>query len=59
MKFEKVFTGDLLRKEVMSATKRGVQLFKFMEKGEFVPAEIVLDILSEVREDDQNIDLVY
>ncbi len=40
--------GDLLRHEVMSGSKRGLQLYKLMELGELVPAEIVLDILAEV-----------
>ena len=41
-------SGDLLRHEVMSGSKRGLQLYKCMEIGELVPAEIVLDILAEV-----------
>ena len=32
----------------MSGSKRGLQLYKCMEIGELVPAEIVLDILAEV-----------
>jgi len=40
-------SGDLLRHEVMSGSKRGYQLFKLMENGEMVPEEIVLDILAE------------
>jgi adenylate kinase family enzyme len=40
--------GDLLRREVMSGSRRGLQLFKLMEMGELVPPEVVLDILAEV-----------
>jgi len=40
-------SGCLLRHEVMSGSKRGLQLFKIMEMGELVPTEVVLDILSE------------
>jgi len=40
-------SGVLLRHEVMSGSKRGLQLFKIMEMGELVPTEVVLDILSE------------
>ena len=40
--------GDLLRHEVMSGSKRGVMIYKLMEIGELVPAEVVLDILAEV-----------
>lgn len=40
-------SGDLLRREVMSGSKRGLQLFRLMEMGEMVPPEVVLDILAE------------
>jgi Adenylate kinase len=30
-------SGDLLRKEVLSGSKRGMQLYKLMELGELVP----------------------
>jgi len=40
-------SGDLLRHEVMSGSKRGLQLYKLMEMGELVPAEVVLDIVAE------------
>merc|ERR1711962_897929 len=40
-------SGDLLRHEVMSGSKRGLQLYKMMEMGEMVPAEVVLDIVAE------------
>ncbi|XP_023332154.1 adenylate kinase isoenzyme 1 isoform X2 [Eurytemora carolleeae] len=39
--------GELLRHEVMSGSKRGLQLYKLMEMGELVPVEVVLDLLSE------------
>ena len=42
------YAGDLLRHEVMSGSRRGLQLFKLMEMGELVPPEVVLDILAEV-----------
>jgi len=40
-------SGDLLRHEVMSGSKRGLMLFKIMQDGEMVPPELVLDILAE------------
>jgi len=40
-------SGTLLRDEVMSGSKRGQQMFMVMQKGEFVPPEIVLDILAQ------------
>jgi len=40
-------TGDLLRNEVISGSKRGLQLFRCMEMGELVPTPVVLDLLAE------------
>merc|ERR1711973_444247 len=40
-------TGDLLRKEVMSGSPRGLQLYRVMEMGELVPTDVVLDLLAE------------
>jgi len=40
-------TGDLLRNEVLSGSKRGCQLYKLMEIGELVPTAVVLDLLAE------------
>jgi len=45
--FTHISSGDLLRAEVMSGTKRGTQLYKLMASGESVPNEIVDDILAE------------
>ena len=45
--FTHISSGDLLRAEVMSGTKRGGQLYKLMASGESVPNEIVDDILAE------------
>merc|ERR1712038_1525882 len=41
-----VSSGDLLRHEVMSGSKRGSQLFTVMSAGSMVPNEVVLDILA-------------
>merc|ERR1712126_259403 len=40
-------TGALLRKEVMSGSPRGLQLYRVMEMGELVPTDVVLDLLAE------------
>merc|ERR1712142_880499 len=40
-------SGDLLRTEVMSGSKRGQQLYMLMANGKSVPSEIVDDILGE------------
>ncbi|KAI6205484.1 Adenylate kinase isoenzyme 1 [Aphelenchoides besseyi] len=40
-------SGDLLREEVKSGSKRGSELTKIMEAGELVPLEIVLDLIKE------------
>ena len=40
-------SGDLLRGEVMSGSKRGQQLYMLMANGNTVPSEIVTDLLGE------------
>jgi adenylate kinase len=45
--FTHLSSGDLLRNEVLSGTKRGLQLYKLMELGELVPTAVVLDLLAE------------
>lgn len=40
-------SGDLLRAEVESGSKRGAQLSKIMEAGQLVPLEVVLDLIKE------------
>ena len=40
-------SGDLLRAEVMSGSKRGQQLYMTMANGNAVPSEIVTDLLGE------------
>nr|CAD7450071.1 unnamed protein product [Timema bartmani] len=45
--FTHLSTGDLLRNEVQSGSQRGKQLTAIMERGELVPMEVVLDLLTE------------
>ncbi|CAG2059034.1 unnamed protein product, partial [Timema podura] len=45
--FTHLSTGDLLRNEVQSGSERGKQLTAIMERGELVPMEVVLDLLTE------------
>merc|ERR1712098_940575 len=40
-------SGDLLRTEVMSGSKRGQQIYMLMANGNTVPSEIVTDLLGE------------
>ena len=40
-------SGDLLRNEVSSGSKRGKELSEIMERGELVPRQVVLDLLKE------------
>ena len=40
-------SGDLLRDEVKSGSKRGKEMNEMMENGELVPLEIILDLLTE------------
>ena len=37
IRFTHFSTGDLLRAEVLSGSKRGLQLYRIMELGELVP----------------------
>merc|ERR1711962_1075939 len=43
-------SGDLLRNEVMSGSKRGQQIYMLMANGNTVPSEIVTDLLGEAME---------
>jgi len=45
--FTHLSSGDLLRNEVVSASTRGLQLYKLMEMGELVPTQVVLDLIAE------------
>ena len=38
-------TGDILRKELSAGTELGKQAKAFMDKGEFVPDEVVIDMI--------------
>ena len=38
-------TGDILRKEIEAGTKLGKQTQEFIDKGEFVPDEVVINII--------------
>jgi len=40
-------SGDLLRNEVLSGSKRGLQIYKIMEMGQLAPTGVVLDLLAE------------
>lgn len=43
-----ISTGDILRTEIENQTKLGEHAAKFMNKGELVPDEVVIDILHEL-----------
>lgn len=45
--FTHISSGELLRKEVMSGSTRGGQLYKLMSTGETVPNHVVDDIILE------------
>jgi adenylate kinase len=45
--FTHLSSGDLLRNEVVSGSKRGLQLYRLMEMGELVPAQVVMDLIAE------------
>ena len=41
-----ISTGDLLRNEVKTETPLGVEAKKFMDKGEYVPDEVMIGMIS-------------
>ena len=41
-----ISTGDLLRNEVKTETPLGVEVKKFMDKGEYVPDEVMIGMIS-------------
>ncbi len=43
-------TGDLLRNEIQDQTKMGLEAKKFMDKGELVPDEVVIGMISSALE---------
>uniref|UniRef100_A0A4D5R9I4 adenylate kinase n=1 Tax=Scolopendra viridis TaxID=118503 RepID=A0A4D5R9I4_SCOVI len=45
--FTHLSTGDLLRDEVKSGSKRGMKIANIMKKGELVSLDVVLDLLKE------------
>ena len=48
-----ISTGDLLREAVKNGTKFGVEAKEYMDKGQFVPDEIIVNLLKErLRQDD-------
>jgi len=48
-----ISTGDLLREAVKNNTEQGIEAKKYMDKGQFVPDEIIVDILKErLKQDD-------
>ena len=47
-------TGDILRKELSSGTDLGKQAQQFMEKGEFVPDEVVIGMIRSQIEQNPN-----
>jgi len=51
-----ISTGDLLREAVANQTELGLKAKEFMDKGEFVPDELVIDLLKErlSKDDAQN-----
>ncbi len=47
-------TGDILRKELSSATALGVEAQKFMDEGELVPDEIVVGMIKKCIEENED-----
>lgn len=49
-KFKHISTGDLLRSEIAAKTSLGIEAKNFMDKGQLVPDEVVIGMISHVLE---------
>ena len=47
----KISTGDLLRKEIYKKTSLGIKIKSIIDKGSFVPDEIINDLISKILAD--------
>lgn len=55
LKLKAILTGDLLREAVEKGTKLGEDAKEFMEKGDLVPDQIILDLIEEkIKEQQKN-----
>jgi len=52
--FKHLSTGDLLRSEIAAATPLGVEAKNFMDKGQLVPDEVVIGMISSALEANPN-----
>ncbi len=58
--FLHVSTGELFRKEIYAKTPVGVEAAKFIDKGNLVPDDIVIDMIARyIKENDQQKGLIF
>jgi adenylate kinase len=50
-----ISTGDLLRSEIANQTPLGLEAKKVMDKGELVPDEVVIGMISSVIDHNENV----
>ena len=53
-KLRHLSTGDLLRSEISRQTALGIEAKKFMDKGQLVPDEVVIGMISTVIDENKN-----
>ena len=53
-KLRRLSTGDLLRSEISRQTALGIEAKKFMDKGQLVPDEVVIGMISTVIDENKN-----
>nr|ACO15191.1 Probable adenylate kinase isoenzyme F38B2.4 [Caligus clemensi] len=45
--YEHMASGELLRHEILSGSKRGLQIYKLMADGNVVPSPVIIDLIAE------------
>jgi adenylate kinase len=53
--FKHLSTGDLLRNEISKKTPLGIEAKKFMDKGQLVPDEVVIGMISSALDNNPNV----
>ena len=53
--FIHISTGDILRAEIRSKSELGLRVRQFMDKGELVPDEVLVDVLKDIMEREKGV----
>lgn len=57
--FSHISTGDLLRKEIQDQTVLGKKVKSIMDMGEYVPDQIVIDLIDKVLSESENNNFIF